>query len=63
MKERRPSADGKRSGSHPSLTFGLCDGPVCEAHSVLLNVQRGEALVVPQGLLLFAGDSQVKTQH
>ncbi len=39
------------------------DRPVCEAHSVLLNVQRGEFLVVPEALLLLAGDSQVKTQH
>lgn len=37
--------------------------PVCEAHAVLLDVQRGELLVVPQALLLFAGDPQVEAQH
>lgn len=41
----------------------MSDGPVCEAHAVLLHIQRGEFLVVPQTLLLLAGDSQVKTQH
>lgn len=39
------------------------DQPVGEAHSVLLNVQSGELLVVPQRFLLLAGDSQVKAQH
>lgn len=39
------------------------DQPVCEAHAVLLNIQRGELLVVPQSLLLLAGDSQVEAQH
>lgn len=37
--------------------------PVGEAHAVLLHVQRGELLVVPQTLLLLAGDSQVEAQH
>lgn len=39
------------------------DRPVGETHSVFLNIQRGEFLVVPQSLLFLAGDSQVKTQH
>lgn len=37
--------------------------PVSEAHAVLLHVQCGELLVVPQVLLLLAGDTQVEAQH
>lgn len=37
-------------------------GPVCEAYTIFLNIQRAELLVVPQTLLLLAGDPQVETQ-
>lgn len=39
------------------------DRPVCETHTILLDIQCCEFFVVPQSLLLLASDSQVKTKH
>ena len=52
-----------RSQNGPAEQRQSDNRPVGEAHSILLDVQRGEFLVVAQSLLLLAGDSQVKTQH
>lgn len=50
-----------RGGGSAGTALG--EAPVGEAHSVLLDVQGGELLVVPQTFLLLTRDSQVETQH
>lgn len=55
VSQLRPGEGGLRGGRR--------DPPVGEAHPVLLDVQGGELLVVPQAFLLLTRDSQVETQH
>lgn len=59
------SADDKEEWSLclSHMNYTKTRRPVCESHTILLDVQHGKFLVVPQALLRFAGDPQIKTQH